>query len=318
MSHLTAGIVLVDDDNHTLLVKQRDTQLWGIPKGTVEANEDRLEAAVRELCEEVGICPDWEKVEIIQWIDVGRYHIFEIYVPNIETLLPLKIIDPEISEIKIISIDDLHYFFLHNPVNISLINSYRMLFKEIPHDIFIAQRQMKKSLPYFQRLPKYNPLLYGQVNWLNNPVNVSINNKMISTHYPGRKFSKERPLISINWDWEPHEYYTVIIYHLNDETSFNYNYPYNIDSYIPESEDITINALIINIYQNLLDDGETFIPLEINFNERRFFFVEIWKQVSPINTIETQRIGFPYRKYRDLSQFKYRFVIDTGVNSISE
>lgn len=59
------GIVPIDDDGHTWLVRQSRYTLneytWEIPEGGCPAHEDPLQAAKRELEEEVGlIAQDWQ------------------------------------------------------------------------------------------------------------------------------------------------------------------------------------------------------------------------------------------------------------------
>jgi predicted NUDIX family NTP pyrophosphohydrolase len=68
MAKESAGLLLYRRRNATLefllvhpggpLWKNRDTGAWTIPKGEIQANEDPLSAAQREVREELGFCPD--------------------------------------------------------------------------------------------------------------------------------------------------------------------------------------------------------------------------------------------------------------------
>ncbi|MDQ2076132.1 NUDIX hydrolase [Marinimicrobium sp. ABcell2] len=65
------GVVPLDDDNNTWLVRQTRYTLnqftWEIPEGGCPRNEDSLTAAKRELQEEVGLVAErWEKLLDLQ------------------------------------------------------------------------------------------------------------------------------------------------------------------------------------------------------------------------------------------------------------
>ncbi|HEA46652.1 MAG TPA: NUDIX hydrolase [Candidatus Pacearchaeota archaeon] len=51
--HSSAGIIL--RDNKIVLVYQKSTDSWGLPKGHIEKGESKEESARREIYEEVGI-----------------------------------------------------------------------------------------------------------------------------------------------------------------------------------------------------------------------------------------------------------------------
>ena len=53
-SSYKAGIILINDQNEVLLVKNYEGK-WSFPKGSVELDENVKEAAMRELREETGI-----------------------------------------------------------------------------------------------------------------------------------------------------------------------------------------------------------------------------------------------------------------------
>lgn len=51
---ISAGIVLMTDKNNVLICKPSESNMWTFPKGSVEAKETSLEAAIREVKEETG------------------------------------------------------------------------------------------------------------------------------------------------------------------------------------------------------------------------------------------------------------------------
>ncbi len=66
-----ARVVVLNDQNEVLMVRHRqdDKNIWLVPGGNVDKDENSLEAAVREVKEETGI-----DVEIIQLI----WHVEEV------------------------------------------------------------------------------------------------------------------------------------------------------------------------------------------------------------------------------------------------
>ena len=70
---LTAGGVVVNPEGQILVVNQRGTS-WSLPKGHIDAGEDALEAAKREIYEESGV-REWE-LELVR--ELGSYHRYKI------------------------------------------------------------------------------------------------------------------------------------------------------------------------------------------------------------------------------------------------
>ena len=86
MQHKTiikkSGIILCDN-NKILLVKNRRTNLWGFPKGSVENFDKNLKyAAIRELKEETGYILDYKNVEK-GWLVFKDFILFNANIKNI-------------------------------------------------------------------------------------------------------------------------------------------------------------------------------------------------------------------------------------------
>ena len=69
--HLSAGGILLNSTKQVYLLHKISRDEWGLPKGTIEENENTLDAATREIKEETGyknIKPLQEKpFETISW-----------------------------------------------------------------------------------------------------------------------------------------------------------------------------------------------------------------------------------------------------------
>tara|TARA_B100000945_G_scaffold303225_1_gene287548 strand:- start:680 stop:1165 length:486 start_codon:yes stop_codon:yes gene_type:complete len=59
---LNVGIIVVNNEGEVLLCKRRGMNSWQFPQGGIDKNEDPLEAAKRELYEEVGISSKYIKL----------------------------------------------------------------------------------------------------------------------------------------------------------------------------------------------------------------------------------------------------------------
>ncbi len=79
------GVVPLDDDNHTYLVRQTrytmNQYTWEIPEGGCPRDEDTLAAAKRELREEVGLSAErWDKLQELQLSNSVTNETAVIYV----------------------------------------------------------------------------------------------------------------------------------------------------------------------------------------------------------------------------------------------
>jgi putative (di)nucleoside polyphosphate hydrolase len=87
---VSCGTLVMNTDGRILLCHVTDTRHWDIPKGMQDAGETPLQAAVRELQEEAGLC-----FELSTFCDLGCFdyrpdkqlHLFQVRAP--ETLQSL-------------------------------------------------------------------------------------------------------------------------------------------------------------------------------------------------------------------------------------
>jgi ADP-ribose pyrophosphatase YjhB (NUDIX family) len=127
---LAAGGLVVNNNNQLLLIKHYN--VWDLPKGKVEKNENLESAAIREVSEECGI----NNMKIAKKIDdtfhiysfKNKYHLkhsvwFLMYYNDNETLKPQILED--ISEAKWVNLNDIDKYFsnMYNSIK-CLINSY--------------------------------------------------------------------------------------------------------------------------------------------------------------------------------------------------
>ena len=64
---IAAGALFIDDQDRVLLVQPTYKQSWDIPGGYVEPGESPLHACVREVREELGICPPIGRLLVVDW-----------------------------------------------------------------------------------------------------------------------------------------------------------------------------------------------------------------------------------------------------------
>ncbi len=65
-SNKKAGVFMFDPDKNKILIVQSRGNLWGMPKGTFEKNEDSITCAIRELYEETGL--EIDKNELTKYL----------------------------------------------------------------------------------------------------------------------------------------------------------------------------------------------------------------------------------------------------------
>src|SRR6185503_5025830 len=78
------GVILFDEQQQVLLVRNRECKKWGLPKGSMEPNENLIECAFRETKEESGI--DLYKFSpscIVSLINIERVYYLIVKIPGV-------------------------------------------------------------------------------------------------------------------------------------------------------------------------------------------------------------------------------------------
>ncbi len=122
---LGAGIILLNKDNQVLLLL-RDNKadipfpnMWDIPGGKVEQNENPEFTVRREMMEELGID------------DLGNIDLFKIYTSdNLSDYIFWKRIDLKPAEIKLTEGQRIEYFNLSRIRNTKLAFNYNLVFED--------------------------------------------------------------------------------------------------------------------------------------------------------------------------------------------
>jgi 8-oxo-dGTP pyrophosphatase MutT (NUDIX family) len=89
------ALILNTKMNRCLMVYQKSSSLWGIPKGRREGNEDSYSCMIREVKEEIGLDLHTLRIKIIDKVrihDKAIIYIIKLY------LYPLPICSPPYEE----------------------------------------------------------------------------------------------------------------------------------------------------------------------------------------------------------------------------
>src|SRR5919201_4885663 len=109
---VAADVIVRDGGGRVLLVNPNYKPDWDLPGGMVEANEPPIDAARRELREELGLDLPIGPLLCIEWVpphgpwDDTLVFIFDGGVPPEETIRSLKITDDEISAFRFCTADE--------------------------------------------------------------------------------------------------------------------------------------------------------------------------------------------------------------------
>ena len=96
MSYKRAGALILNDNlDKCLMVFQKSSNLWGIPKGRKEDNEDTFICMLREVREEVGLNLNHIKIEVLETVDIHSTAL--IYILRV-FLNPLPICCPPFED----------------------------------------------------------------------------------------------------------------------------------------------------------------------------------------------------------------------------
>lgn len=120
----SAGGVVINPKGDILLVSLRGGKYWGFPKGRVEGAEEIIEAARREVYEETGISdlelvqelPTYERYPFTSEgkLDTSKIKTLCMFVFKVSDTAVLKPVDPEISEARWCSKDDVVKMLSHS------------------------------------------------------------------------------------------------------------------------------------------------------------------------------------------------------------
>ena len=98
-----AGVFIYDSTEQKVLVIQSKGNLWGLPKGTFEQNENSVECAIRETYEETGIQLSQHNLGSCFYIrDQATYYFAELKMQNVEIS---NTIDNDVNGIGWINVD---------------------------------------------------------------------------------------------------------------------------------------------------------------------------------------------------------------------
>jgi 8-oxo-dGTP pyrophosphatase MutT (NUDIX family) len=103
-SRKKAGVILINTVDRKILIVQCYSNLWGVPKGSLEQGETEKQCALRELLEETGIRLDESSLK--QPIRLGNCNAcyFPVLVDR-SVIADLSVIDQEITAIGWVHLD---------------------------------------------------------------------------------------------------------------------------------------------------------------------------------------------------------------------
>lgn len=116
-SHFLAAGVVIRRDDEVLLVK--DSGRWSLPRGTSEPGEPLWEAARREAEEETGF---HVSVKGVAFVSEAVFPQSQKWSPQLHVYFEAEIIDgsidsrdPDIEEVKFVSVEELRSYLDHRP-----------------------------------------------------------------------------------------------------------------------------------------------------------------------------------------------------------
>jgi len=100
----SVSVLAIDEKNRLLLTKEYRTHLkksvWRLPSGRVNKGEKPIQAAKRELMEEIGYCP--KKIKLFYKTNPAQSYEYIHFVYLAANLIPKKLETNEYEDIKVI------------------------------------------------------------------------------------------------------------------------------------------------------------------------------------------------------------------------
>jgi len=94
-----AGAILINKKTRAIALVKMHHNVWGFPKGGIRKNEETLDAAKREVCEETGI----KKVKVIK--ELPEYQRANSYHPDEKLNIKMYIFETDETKLQHIESD---------------------------------------------------------------------------------------------------------------------------------------------------------------------------------------------------------------------
>ena len=109
---IATDVIIRDDDDRLLLVNPTYKPDWDLPGGMAEANEAPIDAARRELWEELGLRVDVDALLCVDWIpphgpwDDTLVFVFDGGILSPDAIAALRLSDDELSDFRFCTLDE--------------------------------------------------------------------------------------------------------------------------------------------------------------------------------------------------------------------
>lgn len=113
-----SGILLYDEKERCILIVQSRGNLWGIPKGTLEDDENIVDGACREVLEETGINIDKNLLDKYLEID-DKYSYFILNYEKCKVEVQTQIINNDANSIGWVNLDCLKQLITHGKIKLT-------------------------------------------------------------------------------------------------------------------------------------------------------------------------------------------------------
>lgn len=138
-----AGVICFDNCGRHLLVKEKTSNKWGFPKGSVEKNESLVDCALREFREETGYTLEKRQIFIGKTFKCHKCMYFIVYINTTDdaenSLIPYTMSTENIDRDEIV---DMFWVNLSD-VNPDEMNSGLKMYKD---DVVFSRRRRSNQL----------------------------------------------------------------------------------------------------------------------------------------------------------------------------